>query len=72
MQMTRKFKLPSKPMKCTMSPARYLTDYPELSGADRPFECIQGPGEVFYVPSLWGHGVLYLEDTIGMASLFRS
>jgi len=51
---------------------RYLSEYPKLSGADRPFECVQGPGEVFFVPSLWGHGVLYLEDTIGMASLFHS
>jgi len=50
----------------------YVTDYPTLSGAQRPFECVEGPGEVLFVPSLWGHGVMYLEDTVGMASLFRS
>ena len=50
----------------------FLTEYPALVGAERPLECVQGPGDVMFVPSLWGHGVLYLEDTIGMASLFRS
>lgn len=50
----------------------YQTDYATLAGAARPLECVQGPGDLMYVPPLWGHGVLYLEDTAGMASLFRA
>jgi len=50
----------------------YLNDYPSLSGPARPLECVQPGGSLMYVPPLWGHGVLYLQDTIGMASLFRA
>jgi len=30
----------------------------------------QGPGDLVFLPPLWAHGVLYLQDTAGMASLF--
>ena len=38
----------------------------------RPFECLQGPGDLIIVPPMWGHGVMYLDDTAGMATLFMA
>ena len=29
-------------------------------------------GDLIYLPPVWAHGVLYLQDTAGMASLFRA
>ncbi|KAJ1494585.1 hypothetical protein T484DRAFT_1877255 [Baffinella frigidus] len=50
----------------------YQTDYPSLQKEERPLECVQGPGDLIYLPPVWAHGVLYLQDTAGMASLFRA
>ena len=50
----------------------YRDDYPTMDGPGRPMECVQGPGDLFFVPPHWGHAVLYLEDTAGMATLFRA
>ena len=33
-------------------------------------ECVQEQGDVIYVPELWGHGVVNLEESIGFASEF--
>ena len=38
----------------------------------RPLECRQGPGEVIYVPALWGHGVINLTPTAGFAQEFST
>lgn len=49
-----------------------MQDYPDLKGKRRPFECVQGPGDLMLVPPMWGHGVFYLDDTAGMATLFMA
>ena len=33
----------------------------------RPLECVQRPGEVFYVPTGWHHAVINLEHSVGLA-----
>ena len=34
-------------------------------------ECQQEAGDIMYVPCEWGHAVLNLEDTVGMAVEFK-
>lgn len=41
---------------------RILEKHPEI----RVYEAEQGPGDVIFVPSQWWHGVLNLEDTVGV------
>jgi hypothetical protein len=31
------------------------------------FECLQGPGDMVYIPSQWGHAVMNLADTVALA-----
>ena len=33
----------------------------------RPLECVQQAGEVMFVPAEWHHGILNLEDSVGVA-----
>ena len=33
-------------------------------------ECIQYPGDLVYVPDLWGHAVLNLQESVGLAAEF--
>ncbi|XP_071791315.1 2-oxoglutarate and iron-dependent oxygenase JMJD4-like [Asterias amurensis] len=40
--------------------------YPHYRDACEPFEVIQGPGEVIFVPSGWHHQVFNIEDTISI------
>jgi hypothetical protein len=40
--------------------------YPGLSGDDRPMECVQGRGEVLYLPSGWKHLTLNIGETIAV------
>eukprot|EP00944_MAST-04C_sp_MAST-4C-sp1_P009457 g9457.t1 len=35
-----------------------------------PLQCRQQPGDIIYVPDMWGHGVIYTKDSIGMAHLY--
>ncbi|PRP88119.1 hypothetical protein PROFUN_04210 [Planoprotostelium fungivorum] len=43
-------------------------DYKDMREEDKPLECIQGPGDVIYVPFDWSHAVLNEEDgTYGYA-----
>ena len=35
-----------------------------------PLECEQRPGDVLFVPRLWGHGTVNLGETIGVAMPF--
>jgi len=39
-------------------------DLPELRAEDRPLECVQRAGDLFYVPDDWGHAAVNLEDDI--------
>ena len=32
-----------------------------------PFECVQEPGDVVYVPMLYGHAVINTEDAVAVA-----
>jgi hypothetical protein len=40
---------------------------PDWPSAGLPIECTQFPGDALYVPLGWGHGVLNLETSIGVA-----
>ncbi|CAM9332137.1 unnamed protein product [Choristocarpus tenellus] len=39
-------------------------EYPGLEEEERPMECVQGPGDIMYVPSDWGHAAMNLEDGV--------
>lgn len=47
-------------------------DYHNATKDTRPLECRQGPGDVMYVPALWGHGVINLTPTAGFAQEFST
>lgn len=49
----------------------YREDYPTLTGADRPLECVQEPGDLVFAPDMWGHGVVYVKDSVGIAFLYH-
>lgn len=42
------------------------------NNTNRPLQCVQRPGDVLYVPRDWGHGVVNLDNTIGVATEFNS
>lgn len=42
--------------------------YPNLSADQAPLECVQGPGDVFYVPEGWYHAVLNLADSVALSA----
>ena len=42
----------------------------ERLGQEPPLECVQEAGDVLYVPCDWGHGVLNLEASVGVAVEF--
>lgn len=44
--------------------------YKKLKEEGAMLECIQEPGDVLYVPSSWGHGVLNLAESVGYAMEF--
>ena len=44
-------------------------DYPRLK--DAAFRCIQNPGDIFYVPEGWSHGVHNLAESVGYALEFE-
>lgn len=46
-------------------------DYPALRESKAFWECEQRAGDVLYVPCEWGHAVLNVEDTIGLAVEFK-
>ena len=36
-------------------------------GARRPLECVQEAGDVMFVPDFWGHMILNLRESVGIA-----
>ena len=36
-------------------------------GALRPLECVQEAGDVMFVPDFWGHMILNLRESVGIA-----
>ena len=42
------------------------SDYAKVP--DPLFQCVQGPGDVIYVPEAYGHAVLNVEDSVAVAS----
>ncbi|XP_055349343.1 uncharacterized protein LOC129596172 [Paramacrobiotus metropolitanus] len=44
----------------------YARIYPKLSGDLAPLECMQGPGDVVYLPESWYHGTINVGDTIAV------
>ena len=48
----------------------FATDY-----ADMPlkpsFQCVQNPRDIIYIPDKYGHAVLNLEETVGVAAEMR-
>ena len=55
------------------SPASFLkhriNDFP---GSNHMLHCVQNAGDVMYVPSSWGHMILNLKESIGVAGEFRA
>ena len=41
--------------------------YPTLAPGERPLECVQGPGDVVYVPAGWYHAVVNLADSLAVS-----
>lgn len=48
----------------------YVEHYPHLQHPYVPFEIVQGPGDIIYVPSGWWHSVLNLDDTVSITHNF--
>ena len=44
--------------------------YAEMKRSVRIFECVQQPGDAIVVPLNWGHAVLNIETSIGIAMEF--
>merc|ERR1719291_1300672 len=42
--------------------------YPNLSADRAPLECVQGPGDVLYIPEGWYHAVLNLADSVALSA----
>ena len=41
-----------------------------LRASQRALECVQNAGDAIFVPSGWGHGVLYEGETLGIGVLY--
>ena len=49
----------------------FREDYSQLlSDGVAPLKCLQQPGDVIWVPDMWGHGVIYTKDSVGIAHLY--
>ena len=45
--------------------AWFVHTLPSLTEAERPYQCVQQPGEVVYLPAGWAHLTVNLDETIG-------
>ncbi len=45
----------------------FKEDLPRLDEDHAPLECVQETGDLVYIPDMWGHSVLNLADSIGIA-----
>ena len=45
-------------------------EYQDLPPSARPLEVTQEAGDLLFVPNGWGHGVLNLQESIGLAEEF--
>jgi hypothetical protein len=45
--------------------AWFVHTLPTLSEDERPYQCVQQPGEVVYLPAGWAHLTVNLDETIG-------
>ena len=50
--------------------ARWLREHDGGAHTARAIECVQRAGDVLYVPRGWGHGVLNLAPSVGVAVEF--
>ena len=49
----------------------FREDYNRLSSNGvTPLKCLQQPGDIIWVPDMWGHGVIYTKDSVGIAHLY--
>ena len=46
--------------------------YPSLTDDAKPMECVQGPGDIVYVPSGWIHATINIGDTAAIAKRVSS
>ena len=54
-------------------PASFLkTRMNDFAGSSELLHCVQNPGDVIYVPSNWGHMILNLKESIGVAGEFKT
>eukprot|EP00750_Incisomonas_marina_P012348 INCI16741.1.p1 GENE.INCI16741.1~~INCI16741.1.p1 ORF type:complete len:527 (-),score=69.81 INCI16741.1:205-1785(-) len=42
-------------------------DYRDLAPEDKPQECLQQPGQLFYVPEHWFHAVVNVDDVVAIS-----
>lgn len=47
-------------------------DYAKQPRTLRPLECEQHAGDMLFVPDLWAHGVLNMDEVIGFATEFNA
>ena len=56
----------------TQSSLEWVLDaLPSLSVDQRPLQCVQGPGQIMYVPEGWYHAVVNIGDTVAIAGQAR-
>ncbi len=53
-----------------LHPLEWLRRGRHLASGAQPLECEQRVGDVLFVPRLWGHGTVNLDETVGVAMPF--
>lgn len=48
----------------------WKTSHMNAASLDHVLECVQHPGDMMFVPDMWGHSVINLRESIGMAAEF--